>query len=318
MSIPAITRVTPTVAPTAGRLLVEVEGEGFRLPAPPPASGPAGRLPTTVAVRFGRRAARDVRVYSAQRLTCLAPVGDEGASDVVVENLDDDGVPIAGERATLPGAFVYQRPSLAVEADLTRVVRTLLQELKREIVPHVVLTVHTDVQEDTGATLHLASVAQLPALVLMGPELEPDRAYATNASLELPDGDGGYVTYPPPYTVDLSFAILGIASHTTELLNLLALTQLYLHRTTYLEMPRDAADAAAGVVRYELAVARDGALKVATAPNESNLRSFSGRLLIRGFDLEAITEFAVESVVARGDSTDDVVLARPAPMPDLP
>jgi len=40
------------------------------------------------------------------------------------------------------------------------------QELKRQVLENVVLTVQTDFDADTGDALHLAQVAQMPALVL--------------------------------------------------------------------------------------------------------------------------------------------------------
>lgn len=49
---------------------------------------------------------------------------------------------------------------------------------------------------------------------------------------------------------------------------------------------RDPANAGAGQVRYEMDLTPDGDLKVTSQPNESNVRSFSGRFVVRGFDLE--------------------------------
>jgi hypothetical protein len=47
-------------------------------------------------------------------------------------------------------------------------------------------------------------------------------------------------------------------------------------------MPRDAANALVGRVRYEMDFAPDGDLRVTSQPNESNVRSFSGSFVIRG------------------------------------
>jgi hypothetical protein len=62
----------------------------------------------------------------------------------------------------------------------------------------------------------------------------------------------------------------------------------------------------------------DGDLKVTSQPNESNVRSFSGRFVVRGFDLEDLAGVADEGVVARGAVTRDVVLEPPQPLTSRP
>ncbi len=318
MSILSIASINPSSGPTAGSLLVEVHGAGFKLaPLPQAARVPAQRSPT-VTVLVGGRAACDVSVFSGDRLTCIVPTGDAGPSDVVVQNLDATGVPIPGEQAVAPQAFTYVLQALTVEADLIRLVRSLLQELKRQVLDNVVLTVHTDADADVGAELHLAQIAQLPALVLVGPELTEDRFYSLNQLPEVATGPGQFAQHRVPYTVDLGFTVIGVSDHTTELLNLMAATQLFFHRNPYLEIDRDPEAPEAGRVRYEMDVARDGDLKVTSQPNESNVRSFSGRFVVRGFDLEDLAGAPGESVVTRGAVATDVVIPAPQPLGRAP
>jgi len=182
------------------------------------------------------------------------------------------------------------------------------------VLENVVLTVHTDFDADTGAELHLASIARLPALVLVGPELAESRFYATNQRQELPAGPGHFAVRRAPYTVDLGFTIIGVADHTTELLNLLAATQLFFHRNRYLELARDPHDAEVGSVRYEMDVARDGGFRVSGQPNESNIRSFSGRVAVRGFDLESLAGVPGDGVVELGTVVEDVVIQPAEPI----
>ncbi len=307
MPAPTITSLTPATGPTGGLTLVEVQGAGFRLPPPPPAMGPTPPLRPTVAVRVGGRPATQVRVIAADRLSFLSPANDPGAADLVVQNLDDDEAPIPGEEATLAGGFTYALPRLAVESDLTRLVRALLREFKRQVLANVVLTVQTDFDAETGDELHLAQLASLPALVLVGPELVEDRFYSLN---EPPSSSspGAFARRRVPYTVDLGFTIIGTSDHTVELLNLMATTELFFHRNKFLEMERDPANPAVGRVRYELDLRPDGDLKVTTQPNESNVRSFSGAFVIRGFDLEDLAGVPADTVVERGAPVTDVVL----------
>jgi len=314
MAIPSITSITPSSGPTGGGVLLQIAGTGFQLPPSPAPAGLTAPPVPTVRVLLGGRAARDVRIVGPGLLTCLAPAGDAGAADVVVQNIDAAGVAIAGEQAAAAGAFMYLRPALTTEADLTRLVRRLLQELKRQVIDNVVLTVQTDFDADAGAELHLAQIAALPALVLLGPELSENRFYSLNQRPEVPTEPDRFAQRRAPYTVDLGFTLIGVSDHTTELLNLMAASQLFFHRNKLLELDRDPANADAGAVRYEMDFTPDGDLKVTSQPNESNVRSFSGRFVVRGFDLEDLAGVADEGVVARGAVTRDIVLEPPQPL----
>jgi hypothetical protein len=318
MSIPSIISITPRSGPTAGSLLVEVHGAGFQLAALAQTTGATQPPSPMVGVLVGGRAARDIRVFSGNRLTCIVPAGIAGPADVVVQNLDSTGVPIPGEQAIAPQAFTYVRQALTVEADLTRLVRTLLQELKRQVLDNVVLTVHTDFDAEVGAELHLAQIARLPALVLMGPELAENRFFSLNQLPEVATGPGQFAQRRVPYTVDLGFTLVGVSDHTTELLNLMAATQLFFHRNPFLELVRDPAAPDAGRVRYEMDIARDGDLKVTSQPNESNVRSFSGRFVVRGFDLEDLAGVPDEGVVTRGAVASNVVIQPPQQLGPAP
>src|SRR5215831_3609508 len=143
MAVPSIASITPSAGPSAGGFLVEIAGSGFQLPG-----GGQSRLASSalasVRVLLGGRPARDVRVYTAGRLSCVVPSGSPGAIELVVQNLDTDGLPIPGEMARQPDGFTYVAQSLTAEADLTRLVRALLRELKTQVLSNVVLTVQTD------------------------------------------------------------------------------------------------------------------------------------------------------------------------------
>jgi IPT/TIG domain-containing protein len=309
MTVPSITSLTPSSGPTGGSILVEVAGGGFRMPAPPSATGrPVPEPPPTVRVVIGGRVARDVSVFREDQLTCMLPAGDAGLADVVVENLDDDGAVIPGEQAFAPDAFRYILPPLTPESDLTRLVRTLLQEMKRQVMANVVLTVQTDFDDETGGELHLTQIAELPGLVLVGPELAENRFYSLNQLPEQATSPRSFVRRRVPYTVDLGFTLVGVSDHTAELLNLMAVTQLFFHRNKFLEMQRDLADPATGVVRYEMDLTRDGDLRVTSQPNESNVRSFSGRFVVRGFDLEGLAGVPDDGLVERGAVVESIVL----------
>lgn len=311
MPTPTMTSLSPNAGPTGGQTLVEVTGTNFRLPTPPPALGPTPPLRPSVAVLVGGRPAKDVRVRAADKLSFLTPVGEAGATDVVVRNIDDAGVPIPGEESSLPGGFLFRLPPLSAESDLARLVRTLLRELKRQVLPNVSLTVQTDFDAHTGDELHIAELASLPALVLVGPELTEDRFYSLNELPELAGGPGGALRRRTPYTVDLRFSLVGASDHTVELLNLMAATQLFFHRNKFLEMDRDPNSPGGGSVRYEMDLATDGDLRVTSQPNESNVRSFSGTFVIRGFDLEDLAGMFGHDVIEHTAPVTGVVITPP-------
>jgi hypothetical protein len=291
MATPTISSIQPAQGPSSGQTLITIAGTGMRLPPPPPANGPtAGGLPQTVAIRISAMPATRVLVREdagATIATCLTPPGTPGPADVLLQNLDNAGQPIAGEAVLLPGAFTYERPALATESSLTRLVRTLLRALKAQVFENVNLTVHTDFDAAPEDGLHLAAVARLPALVLAGPELRQNRAYSLNQQpvRALRDGEG-FAVHRVPYTVDVGFTLIGITERTAELLNLMSLCTLFLHKNKHLLMAREPQDPAAGHVAYEMDFAPGGQFQVRSQPNESNVRHFVGELVIRGFDID--------------------------------
>lgn len=299
MAIPTITSIQPAHGPSSGQTLLMIAGTGMRLPPAPLANGPtAGGLPQTVAIRIGGMPATHVLVREdagSAIATCLTPPGTPGSTDIFLQNLDGAGEPIAGEAVLLPGAFTYERPALATESSLTRLVRTLLRALKAQVIENVNLTVHTDFDASPEDGLHLAAVARLPALVLAGPELRQNRIYSLNQQpvRALRDGEG-FALHRVPYTVDVGFTLVGITDRTAELLNLMSLCTLFLHKNKHLAVPRDPNDPDAGHVAYEMDFAPGGQFQVRSQPSESNVRHFAGELVIRGFDIDEPQGIAIE------------------------
>lgn len=298
MSVPTIASVTPAVGPTGGWTLVQVEGTDFRLPDPPPPTGIAPVAGPTVAVLFGTTPARLVRVFRSTLLVALTDTHDAGAVNVVVKNLDNAGVPIPGEQATLLNGFTYTRPKLTDEDHLTRLCRYFIRELKRQVMENVVPAVHTDYANLPGSGV--AMPATLPALIVAGPELAEDRFRSLNEEPQLERASTVFDRHRVPLTVDLSFTIVGVSDSTDELLNLLAATRQCFHRTKRLGMLRDEADPSKGTVLYEMDVPLGGDFKVATQANESNIRNFTGTVVVYGYDMEGLAGFYDDTIRDRG------------------
>ena len=263
MATPTLTSVTPAAGPCSGGELVRLTGTGF---AP------------VVEVRFGGVLSEVVAVHDEDGVSYAdvrTPGHDAGAVDVTLRNPD-------GEEAALPGGYVFERAKLVDECDFTRLVRTLLRELKRQVLAATSISVAVDFDDTPGDGLDLVAMAELPALVLSGPRLATSRAYATNVPLELPAEDGDVLLHSPPTTFDLTFTLTGASERTAELLNLMRAVAAFLATNPWIEMPRDPARPEAGTARWELDA--EGEMR-ASLRGEGDVRSFTCGLVIRGFDI---------------------------------
>lgn len=309
MAVPLIVSVQPAVGPTGGQNLVTITANNLREPPDaPPLIQTSGVLPETVHVDFGGELATGVRVISQGKLTCLAPIHDSGLVDVTVTNLDDDGDPIPGETATKAGAYTFSRPNLTVEDDLTRLVRTFLRELRRQVVDEVSLAPHTDYDDETADFLQLAHIAKMPGIAVIGPDINENRFFSTNAKQSVDNGDGTFDIRRSPYTVDLQFEVVGVAELTVQKLNLMAAFTKFINRNKFLRMDRDPADPAAGRVQYEMDFTDDGEPSATDRLNDSNIKAFSGTIIIRGFDLEDLAGVEEDMLVERTREVTDFVL----------
>lgn len=274
MASPTLSSVAPKAGPTGGGELVRLIGTGF---APQVQVAFGGQLAIVVAVRTEAGATiTDVRT----------PPHEAGPVDVELVNLDSAGMPIRGEVASLVGAYLYARPAVAREADLTRVVRQLLRELKRQVLANVSATVSVDYGDTVIDGLNVIAVAKVPSLVLSGPALRPNRFYSANVPREdVVSGSSGpeVVRRKPPYTVDLAFTLTATSERTAELFNLMAAVATFLNRNRWLELPRDPADPTRGAVRWEMDA--DGEFRTQLG-GKDDVRAFTCGFLVRGFDVD--------------------------------
>ncbi len=214
------------------------------------------------------------------------PSHDSGVVDVAVFNLDHVGTPLPGERSVLPAAYRYERSSIVREADLTRVVRQLLRELKRQVVANVSASVSVDYGDPPSDGQSIIAIAKLPSLVLTGPTLRQNRFYSANVPhydvVGSPTGLQA-VRRRPPLTVDLVFGVTAASVRTAELFNLMGAMATFLNRNRWLELHRDPADASRGSVRWELDA--DGDFRTQLASRD-DVRVFTCGFVVRGFDVD--------------------------------
>jgi len=274
MAAPILHSVAPHTGPSSGGDLVRLVGLDFS---------------PQVAVRFDLIPA-EVVVVRSEGGFCVAdvrtPAHPEALVSVVVENLDDDGLPVAGETATLLNAYRFTRAVLVAEASITRLVRALLQMLKSQVVENTTMSVTLDYDDTPDNALRVVPVAKLPALVLSGPTVRPSRFYATNVPHEdLVAGILGpeFRRRRPAYTVDLAFVLTAASDRTVELLNLMASVATFLNHNRWLEVPRDPASPERGKVRWEMDPEGDFRTSLR---GQDDIRAFTCGFVVRGFDID--------------------------------
>jgi len=274
MALPILTSITPTTGPTAGGDLVRLTGTG---------------LASSVAVLFGDAQAELLSVREEGGVSIVdlrTPAHADATVDVTLRNLDAGGLPVPGGEATLPGVYRFLRPRIVEESNLTRLVRALLRELKRQVFENVSLTVSVDYDDTTTDGLSVIAIASLPSLVLSGPRMAESRFYSSNEPHEdvVPGVSGPeLLRRRPPFTVDLSFTITAASDRTVELLNLMAAVATFLSRNRWIEMPRDPDDPQSGTVRWEM----DPEGEFRTRLDEGDdVRVFTCGFVVRGFDID--------------------------------
>ena len=274
MAIPSISSVQPVAGPSSGGDLVRLVGTGFANHV----RVLFGDAPATVASVRDEAGARIVDVRT--------PAHQVGAVDIELVNLDAAGVPVPGESVVVTGVYRFARSTVAREADLTRVIRQLLRELKRQVLANVSATVSVDYDDTVVDGLNVIAMAKVPSLVLSGPTLRPNRFYSANVAQEdVVDGVSGpeLVRRKPSYTVDLVFTLTAASERTVELFNLMAAVATFLNRNRWLELARDPADASRGVVRWEMDA--DGEFRTQLA-GKDDVRAFTCGFVVRGFDVD--------------------------------
>jgi hypothetical protein len=311
MAVPTITSISPAVVFTGGQM-VTITGTNFRTAYPPPSPSSTGVLPTpppSMTVTIAGRAAKRVRVLSSTGLTCiLNPLDPSAAVSVTLQNLDSAGVAIAGETVTRTNLLQARRADLAIEADLTRLERTLMLELSRQVIANVLKTAAVDYDGTPGGVFDIPDVSKLPALAIQGPHIVDNRPYDLDVGLVTDDGTN-FVQRRIFKTINLTYRFVAMDNKQVRNMNLLTLMLQFLQNNPFLEVLRDDADPSKGYLQFELA--QVGEFTTFTGSSSADIRGFSGSLVIRGFQVEDVAGFVDQTVAERG-RTVDTVNAEPA------
>ncbi len=305
MAVPTVVSCLPATVFTGGQFVL-LTGTNFRLPYPVPDIGaPVPTPPPTVAVTFGAVAARSVRVLSATQLTCIAPEADPGAATITVKNLDVNGNPIVGEVGSLVAGATYARVDLSVEDDLERITRALLHTVKRLVIDNVLVTESVDFTEDpSAAEFRTVDTAKLPAIVLSGPMLEENKFYDAQVPIEQVSPTA-WKRRRHLVTSDMVFKVAGYDSSYLRTSRLQALMAKAMESHNTISVDRDPADLSKGQITYQLDAAD---FTMSGAPNNSDVRMFTGELRIVGITLEDIAGFPEQAVQEKGGEVSTIVI----------
>ena len=248
MAVPTITLVSPSSGPAGGGNRVTITGTNFREDAAA-ADGYVGDVQaeqTRVSVLFNGLAA-EVSTISGTELDVIPPMytGDEDvdafpAIDIVIRNLDDDGVAIPGEEVTGSSIYTYVRedlrpPTLNVESPIVRISDMLIQLLRRQVIANAALATNTDYSAD-GIVVKEADV---PSLTLTGPAMTQDAYGWENPEIEVDNGDGTTDIWPNPIYHTFIYELSGGSDSPLELHRMMGAVRKFIWRNPYVIISAD-------------------------------------------------------------------------------
>jgi len=298
MAVPTITTVSQVTGTPTGGQAVEILGTNFRLPSTPPVTGGVSpTLPAPVQVFFGGVEATKVAVLTDTRLYAITPVrvlpfdsqGKTLGSEVVsiqLSNVDDDGIPIPGESATAVDAYTYKRPGIThgESGDFLRVTSLLLDTLRSQVLANTVLETSVDFDPDTGTPV--IDISELPALVIDGPRLSFNTFFTYRGTTPVPGKNANEVfAQRRNRVVDISYSVMGITDSSVEIINLIQLIELVIDRNVDLRLPLDASNPSSGYLPLEMSFVQDPEYVRTSAELGSDIRTFSGAILLKGYPL---------------------------------
>lgn len=295
MAVPTITSVTPSSGSTRGQNVVRIAGTNFRLPPAPPPTGPVlSEQQKTVSVKF--EGAESPWAYSASSSLILAKVPIwEGPYDITfpagldvrVANLDDAGVEIPGENATLADGYHIARPDLAAQSYLQRTVREVIRLYRR----HVLQNTHHTTSRDFSLTPAQQKTlrASGPMVQLMGPRLPINRFYGLNREEPEQDPLGGVdamMRRKPPVTCNVEFTVAAWANSPYHLQGLVQAILLFHRDIKFVKVAVDPSDPSKGTKDYEFEMPWDGYPDVTSDPATDDLMYAAMTSVVRGVHLD--------------------------------
>lgn len=291
MAVPTITDLSPNTGKTKGDNIIFINGTNFRLPPSPPHIGfLGGDQQKTVSVKFEGQESAWAYAASSEKIIARVPeyLGPHDVNypvglDIRVANLDDAGVEIPSENVTLENGYSVDRPNLAIESYMQRVIRSFQHMFKRHVLFNTFITSSRDAPNK--ALNDERFKAQLPAIFLIGPRTNTNRFKSSNLEDEQFDA-GEWERRRFPVTLDFEF---DLEIHATKSRHLFGIEQaliLLFRDKTSLVIENDPDDQSKGSTEYEIAMQWDTTPSTENEPNQSDIMSSTAIVTIEGVHVD--------------------------------
>jgi len=291
VAVPTITAVSPNNGKTKGDNIIFIEGTNFRLPeAPPPLGYLGGDQQKTVSVKFEGQESNWAYSAADEKIIARVPeylgphdVPYPVSLDVRVANLDNDGNEIPGENATLTDGYSVDRPNLAAQSYMQRVIRTFQHMFKRHVLLNTFISSSRDAP--SKALDDERFKAMLPAIFLIGPRTNVNRFKSSNLEDEQHD-QGEWNRRRFPVTLDFEF---DLEIHVTKTRHLFGLEQaliLLFRDKTELTIDNDPNDPSKGSTEYEITMDWETTPATENEPNQSDVLSSTAIVKIEGVHVD--------------------------------
>jgi len=317
MAIPTIANVTPSAGPSAGAQVAVITGTNFKIPVIS-YTIPMEPLIPTVSVTIGGRAARAVRVVTATQIQVLTPryrgaIRDGTglleiypAQDIVITNLDANGVAIPGETVTLVDGFTYERWVIGApdtDGPILRVLRQLMNDMATDICQNVSVSKHSDYGE-LGAFTEI-DLNDLPAIGLkVDAPRDVEWSSDDNGRVYVPRiGGDGWDEYEGMSTHMLMLDITLSGEGKREAMALVHRVREFVQVNPMLEVDADPDLYPGELDEYPVEIVQD-AISIAN-PNNLNISAFSMGMQVRGIQLlpgEAVQQIRAAATFILGTS----------------
>ena len=303
MAIPTFSSITPNTGYPGGGYIATIAGTNFRA-VERDFTDPQGDYFPTVAVTVDGVDVEDVWAISDTELRVRIPTAQLNpepdilsarkinpdaskisftAVDVVITNLDDDGLPIAGETVTAASAYTYEQPLMRIpEGDppLLQVLREFIILLRRCILSNADFSTHTDYVGDPDAFyLELAEHAAIS--LRMDTEKDPDYSHYDNEPRVLEVNPKDWQEYAMQTTLRLGFELTLSSKSVREVMHMASNLVAMQMATPWLVVPQDP--------RYPVTIADNKfPMEFVQYPrqigsaNRSNICAYTAQMVIRG------------------------------------
>lgn len=324
MAVPTVSSIFPALVRTAGRTLVEVVGTGFAVhppapedaPLPVPAPNPSIRIEVDGVEADGA----EVATADGTRLFFLSPPHAQGKVVVVLQNLDVNGLDVAGEAVSVVDGLEYRRPAITSESRsiLVRVTDELIRLFRRDVMDNVRTPPSVDFDRLAEDPENYIDSSELPLLCLFGPDARRDwtRRLPSRVTTRTAGPSATYATRRATRAYDLVYRLIGVTSKKVQLDNLKAVVLDFFQTHGYLDLVRDPVNPGDGETRFEMDLEGGIAQTPTVGTGLGDVRAFNCAFAVLTVDLGGLPGFDDDTVQRRGGTLQEFNLSARDPGPE--